>query len=162
MTRDALIARQYALSGGFTSPQIDNIGEIRSHGVELGLRGFVVNSPDLSVDLFANAAYLQQKVTDLGGAPPIKLGYFRYGNWIMEGYAPGAFFGPKLVDARYPIDQNGDGRPDSEEELLAYFSSRVIRAWCGSSWPTTMATVIFSTTTSASRHPTGPVPSAGP
>src|SRR5690606_8637920 len=115
VTRDALIARQYAPSGGFTSPQMDNIGEIRSHGVELGLRGFVVNSPNLSVDLFANAAYLQQKVTDLGGAPPIKLRYFRYGNWIMEGYAPGAFFGPKLVDAAYPIDQNGDGQPDSLE-----------------------------------------------
>lgn len=122
VTRDALIARQYAPSGGFTSPQMDNIGEIRSHGVELGLRGFVVNSPNLSVDLFANAAYLQQKVTDLGGAPPIKLGYFRYGNWIMEGYAPGAFFGPKLVDAAYPIDQNGDGQPDSLEELMEYFS----------------------------------------
>ena len=122
VTRDALIARQYAPSGGFTSPQMDNIGEIRSHGVELGLRGFVVNSPNLSVDLFANAAYLRQEVTDLGGAPPIKLGYFRYGNWIMEGYAPGAFFGPKLIDSPCPIDQNGDGQPDSLEELMAYFS----------------------------------------
>lgn len=120
--RDALVARQFPLSGGFPSTQLDNIGEMKAHGVELGIRGFVINRPGLTVDLFANAAYLQQKVTDLGGAPPIKLGYYRYGNWIMEGYAPGAFFGPKLVDARYPIDQNGDGRPDSEEELLAYFS----------------------------------------
>ncbi|HEX6939854.1 MAG TPA: SusC/RagA family TonB-linked outer membrane protein [Longimicrobiales bacterium] len=123
VTRDALIARRYAPSGGFPNPQLDNIGEIRSHGVELGLRGFVVNSPDFSVDLFVNAAYLSQRVADLGGAPPIKLGYYRYGNWIMEGYAPGAFFGPKLVDSPYPIDQNGDGQPDSAEELAAYFSA---------------------------------------
>lgn len=120
--QDALVARQFPLSGGFRSTQLDNIGEMKAHGLELGVRGFVVNRPGLTVDLFANAAYLQQKVTDLGGAPPIKLGYYRYGNWIMEGYAPGAFFGPKLVDAQYPMDQNGDGRPDSEAELLAYFS----------------------------------------
>ncbi|HEX7118875.1 MAG TPA: SusC/RagA family TonB-linked outer membrane protein [Longimicrobiales bacterium] len=121
-TRDALIARQYVPSGGFSNPQLDNIGRIKSSGVELGVRGYVVNSPDLSIDLFVNAAYLRQVVETLGDAPPIKLGYYRYGNWIKEGYAPGAFFGPKLVDSPYPLDQNGDGQPDSAEELAAYFS----------------------------------------
>jgi TonB-linked SusC/RagA family outer membrane protein len=120
--KDALVARQFPLSGGFRNTQLDNIGEMKAHGLELGLRGIVLDRPGLSIDLFANAAYLKQEVTNLGGAPPIKLGYYRYGNWIMEGYAPGAFFGPKLIDARYPIDQNGDGQPDSEAELLAYFA----------------------------------------
>lgn len=119
---DVLIARQFAPSGGFQNTQLDNIGQMTARGVELGIGGLVVNTPAYSLDLFANAAYLREEVTDLGDAPPMKPGYYRYGNWIREGYAPGAFFGPQLVDAEYPMDVNGDGNPDSHAELLAFFS----------------------------------------
>lgn len=119
---DVLVARQFPPSGGFQNTQLDNIGQMRARGVELGISGLMINTPRYSLDLFANAAFLKEEITDLGGAPAMKPGYYRYGNWIREGYAPGAFFGPRLVDARYPIDIDGDGAPDSREDLLAFFS----------------------------------------
>ena len=119
---DMLVRRQFPYSGGFVNAQLDNIGQMQASGFEVGVSGLVVQSPNYSLDLFANGAFLREEITDLGGAPPIKPGYYRYGNWIREGYAPGAFFGPKLVNADYPIDVNRDGNPDTREELLAFFS----------------------------------------
>ena len=119
---NALVPRQFAPSGGFRASQLDNIGELKAQGVELSLSGVVVSTPSYSLDLFVNGSYIREEISSLGGAPPIKPGYYRYGNWYKEGYAPGAFFGPQLVDARYPFDQNQDGQLDSEAELLAYFS----------------------------------------
>ncbi len=93
-----------------------------AHGVELGLNGNVFSARNLSMDIFANAAYLHQIVTDMGGAPSIKVGYYRYRTWIVQGYAPGAFFTEMLADTPYPFDQNGDGQPDTQAEMLAYLS----------------------------------------
>ena len=119
---DLLVDRQFAPSGGFRATQLDNIGKMKAWGVEAGLAGSVVSTPSFSLDLFANASYLDERITDLGGAPPIKIGYYRYRIWLKEGHAPGAFFGPKLVDAPNPIDVNRDGQPDSDAELLAFLS----------------------------------------
>jgi hypothetical protein len=71
---------------------------------------------------------LHEEVTDLGGAPPIKVGgsYPRYRNFIVEGYAPGAHFGVQLLDTpagTLPVDLNGDGQPDSEEFLIQFLGS---------------------------------------
>lgn len=120
---DALVARQFPLSGGFVNTQLANIGQLTAQGLELGIGGMVLNTPSFSLDLFANASYLHEQVTSMGGAPDIKLGYYRYGNWIKEGYAPGAFFGPKLAAVDFPIDQNGDGQPDTMDQLRAYFAT---------------------------------------
>ena len=137
--RDALVQRQFAPSGGFTARQLDNIGAMKARGVELGLNGSAISRPNLGLDLFANGAYLWQKVTSLGGAPPIKVAatYVRIRGHIWEGYAPGSLFGAKIMapcssygspaDARggclqagqSPYDLNNDGRPDSEAELRA-------------------------------------------
>ncbi len=123
--RDALIARQFPVSGGFRATQLDNIGKTRARGLDLSLNAVLGIGPQSSVNFFATAAYLWERVISLGGAPPIKAGgsYPRYRNFVIEGYAPGAHFGPKLrpVPAdRYPIDTNRDGQPDSRQELLAY------------------------------------------
>ena len=125
---DALVARQFAPSGGFISSQLDNIGELTAHGVELGLNAQVYNSAKVNLSMFANAAYISEEVTDLGGAPPIKAQgtYPRVRNFIMEGFAPGAMFGAKLlaVDAgRVPFDTNRDGVPDTRAELEAYLAT---------------------------------------
>lgn len=119
---DLLVERQFAPSGGFRSTQLDNIGQMKAWGLELGVHGRAFSSRDAALELFANAAFLRERITSLGGAPPIKIGYVRYRNWLREGYAPGAFFGPKLADAANPIDSNRDGAPDSDEELLAFLS----------------------------------------
>ena len=140
VTRDALYPRQYPVSGGFRAVQLSNIGRIDSHGLEINLTGLPVNRPSFALKLFANAAYLHEIVTSLGGAPPLKVGgsYPRYRNFVKEGYAPGALFGAKLVQpcsqrpagatyaclapGQYPYDLNKDGNFDTDADLLAYFA----------------------------------------
>ncbi|MBX2870990.1 MAG: SusC/RagA family TonB-linked outer membrane protein [Saprospiraceae bacterium] len=126
---DALFARQFALSGGWRSRQLVNIGELSANGVELKVNGTVYRSRDWSVELFANAAYIKEEVVSLGGAPPVKVGgsYPRYRNFLIEGFAPGAQFGAELVETTgdaLPIDFNSDGLPDSRDEIVAFLGSK--------------------------------------
>ncbi len=137
--KDALVDLQYPVTGGFTSAQLTNIGEVKAHGLEVALRGAAVQREDLTLTLFANAAYLSEEVTDMGGAPPIKTGgsYSRYRNFIVEGYAPGSFFGAEIArDLQYPINiMTPVPNPDpslpatcvipTEADLLAYFAGPV-------------------------------------
>ena len=140
--KDALYARQFPVTGGFVSAQLDNIGQLDAFGWDLKGRAFVLNRPNLSVDVYANTGFISQIVTSLGGAPPVKVGgsYPRYRNFVKEGYTPGAFFGGKLPDAcaagatktsgggvclqagQFPFDVNKDGKPDTQAELLAYLA----------------------------------------
>jgi TonB-linked SusC/RagA family outer membrane protein len=132
---DALVPRAFAPSGGFYRTQLDNIGELTAHGLDVGVTVNAYRSDNLTVNVFANGAYLQEKITSMGGAPPLKVGgsYPRYRNFIKEGYAPGSFFGPILAPGDYPIDINQNGQADSYQELLAYFSvPRDPGAWAAS------------------------------
>ncbi len=98
--RDALVQRNFPTSGGFLQAQLDNIGELKGKGVELGVQFRVLNTSRWSAEVFTNAAYLWEQVTSLGGAAPIKVGgsYPRYRQYLREGYAPGTNFGAKLAD----------------------------------------------------------------
>jgi hypothetical protein len=140
---DALVQKLFPGSGGFTASQLTNVGKLLARGWELSVTGFVVNRPNLSLDLFANGAHLWQKVGSLGGSPPIKVtpGYVRTRQFIREGYAPGSLFGAKIfqpctsyanaADAKggclqpgqTPYDLNNDKRPDTEAELRAALAS---------------------------------------
>jgi len=122
--QDALVSRQFPVSGGFVSRQLTNIGELTGHGLDISVSGDAVRSEDITVNVFANASYLQQEVEDLGGAPPIKAGgsYPRYRNFVKEGYAPGAFFGAKTADMAYPLNIGQGCSQPNEQDLLDYFS----------------------------------------
>lgn len=144
VVKDALVPRAFAPSGGFYRTQLDNIGELKANGLDIGLNLNLLQMEDVSVSMFANGAYLKEKITSMGGAPPLKVGgsYPRYRNFIREGYAPGSFFGPILYNHPYPIDINQDGIPDSDQktgthpyanDLLNYFSvPRDPGAWAAS------------------------------
>ncbi|MBI4539008.1 MAG: SusC/RagA family TonB-linked outer membrane protein [Gemmatimonadetes bacterium] len=123
---DALVSREFPVSGGFRAPQLVNAGRLEAWGLELGVEGAAHRSQRLSVELFANGSYLHEEVGDLGGAPPLKVGgsYVRYRNWIREGYAPGSFFGPRLANVAMPLDLRRTCTAPSREEALRYFSSR--------------------------------------
>lgn len=125
--RDALIARQFPPSGGFINAQLDNIGQMNAHGIEAGLKGTIFTTPRFAMTAFANGAYLHQVITSMGGAPAIKVSgnYARYVNWVREGYAPGSFFAPKIMDVAYPISVATGCTPSSQAELLTYFSQPV-------------------------------------
>jgi TonB-dependent starch-binding outer membrane protein SusC len=140
---DALVERQFPVTGGFRDLQLDNIGRMDAWGWDLKVRGFPVNRPNTSIELYANTAFLSQIVRSLGGAPPLKVGgsYVRYRNFLMEGYAPGALFGAKLPGpcaagqtttsaggvclqpGQLPFDTNRDGAPDTEAQLLAFLAN---------------------------------------
>ena len=134
VTTDALVARQFPVTGGFTATQLDNIGQMDATGVEATVNGSVYNSENLSVNVFANTAYIDEVVTDLGGAPPLKTGgsYPRYRNYLrgcemVNGvercYAPGSFFGAVLdPNMAIPLNLNGDCSEPSRAEALEFFS----------------------------------------
>lgn len=121
---DVLVDRQFAPSGGFRLRQLDNIGELKASGVEIGVNAVVATTPSFSLNAFASASYLKERITDLGGAPALKVGgsYPRYRQFTMEGYHPGSFFGAKLdTSVEYPIDIGGC-QPRTRQELLNFFS----------------------------------------
>lgn len=125
VTNDALVARQFPVTGGFTRTQLDNIGQIDAKGFELSVTGSVVNTEAFAVNVFANTAYIDEIVTDLGGAPPLKTGgsYPRYRNFLKEGHAPGSFFGAVLDPTMaIPLDLKRDCSEPSRAEALEYFS----------------------------------------
>ena len=123
--KDALVEKQFPFSGGFQQRQLSNIGELQASGVDLSARFNALRTEDLSIEVFANAAYITEEVTDLGGASPLKSGgsYPRYRNFIDEGIAPGAHLGAKLDRSiEFPIDLDRDGVAESRADLLAFFA----------------------------------------
>ena len=125
---DAMVARQFPVTGGFTQTQLDNIGQVKASGFEVGVRGALVQRPGLSLNVFANTAYLKEEITDMGGAPPLKTGgsYPRYRNFLTEGYTPGAFFGARVADLEIPLNilspVNGECVAPTRQQALDYFS----------------------------------------
>ncbi len=95
---DALIAKQFPLSGGFSRLQLANIGTLDAYGHDFKVNAFLVQRPTWTFDVFAGAAYIHQLITSMGGAPPLKVGgsYPRYRNFLKEGFAPGTLFGAAL------------------------------------------------------------------
>ncbi len=142
--RDALVSRQFPTSGGFRNTQLSNIGQISASGLELNLRVFPIRTATSSLELFANAAYLKQTLDTLGGAPPIKVGYFRYRGFLKEKAPLGSIYEPLLATVcptggpatnsagkpiachnagELPINFNGRGTAATQAELLAYFAA---------------------------------------
>lgn len=142
--RDALVPRTFATSGGFRNAQLTNIGTIDATGMELGLRSQLIQKQNTKLELFANAAYLKQTLTSLGGAPPIRVsgGYARYRIYLKEGAPLGSIYEPRLAgqcgqvpatnslkkpiscynSGDIPINFNARGTAATRAELLAYFA----------------------------------------
>jgi TonB-linked SusC/RagA family outer membrane protein len=125
--RDALVARGYTTSGGFIQPQLSNISKVAKHGFDIAINGRAFQTRRMSLNVFVNGAYLSQTIEDLGGAPPLHPGesYSRYRQYLVEGYAPGAFFGARVADVEIPL-QIGPGAASctapTREQALAYFA----------------------------------------
>jgi TonB-linked SusC/RagA family outer membrane protein len=142
---DLLVAQQFAVSGGFQNTQLNNIGAMKANGLEMGLRWFAINTDRFATDFFFNAAYLKQTLTDLGGAPALKVGYIRYRGFLKEGYALGSIFSPRLAEicpaggprnnsagqpiacynpaTEVPINFRGQGSPMTLTALATYLAS---------------------------------------
>ncbi|MEJ7809481.1 MAG: SusC/RagA family TonB-linked outer membrane protein [Gemmatimonadaceae bacterium] len=68
-TRDAILSRDLAPSGGFPGQQFVNIGGITSSGIELGLRATLISRPQFGWDAAFNFSHNTNEVTDLGNDP---------------------------------------------------------------------------------------------
>jgi len=153
---DALIQRAYPASGGFYRTQLSNIGQLDASGWEVGVDASLLRNSKVSVDVFGSLSYLEEKIVSLGGAPEQKVGgsYPRYRNFLTEGYSPGTYFGAKLNrDDKYPIDINGDGKSDSDSDLLAFFTTG--GAGVRSGWNPVMATPTAADVTAGRAKGTG-------
>jgi TonB-linked SusC/RagA family outer membrane protein len=138
---DALINKQFPLSGGFSALQLANIGTLEANGHDIKVNAFLIQRPNLTLDVFVTGAKIYQNIASMGGAPALKVGgsYPRYRNFLKEGFAPGTLFGAALpgqcsarpAGATYmclnagdvPFDSNGDGIPDTEAQALAFLST---------------------------------------
>jgi TonB-linked SusC/RagA family outer membrane protein len=138
---DALINKQFPLSGGFQALQLANVGRLEANGHDIKVNAFLVQSAGWTMDVFVSGAKIYQTIASMGGAPALKVGgsYPRYRNFLKEGYAPGTLFGAALpgpCSARpagstymclnagdVPFDSNGDKIPDTEAQALAYLST---------------------------------------
>ena len=122
---DALVQRQFPVSGGFTARQLVNVAQLDAHGFDFNVQATAVRNEDFTLNVFGNAAYLNQTVTDMGGAPQIKTGgsYSRNRNFLTEGLPPGAFLGAKVQrDEEIPLDLNDNCQAPSRQDALNYFS----------------------------------------
>ena len=153
---DALIQRAYPASGGFFRTQLSNIGQLDASGWEVGVDASLLRNSKVSVDVFGSLSYLEETIVSLGGAPEQKVGgsYPRYRNFLTEGFSPGTYFGAKLNrDDKYPIDINGDGKSDSDSDLLAFFTTG--GAGVRSGWNPVMATPTAADVTAGRAKGTG-------
>ena len=128
--KDAMVPRQFPVSGGFINTQLDNIGKLHKNGLDIGVQGQLLRKENVSISLFANGAFIKQEIEDMGGAPALKTGgsYSRYRQYLQKGYAPGSFFGAKIAEVGIPLNlgfRNSDGtcREPTQAEALAYFAA---------------------------------------
>jgi len=69
ITSDALLQVPQLASTGFSSSQLENIGEIKNQGVEFTLETNPVRRADWHWDLNFHVSWQQNEITDLGGRP---------------------------------------------------------------------------------------------
>jgi hypothetical protein len=81
-TTDALMEVSQVPSSGFTGSQLENVGEIKNTGIELGLNLGLIQTANYGWDLGVNLSTNNSEVIDLGGAAP----FSALNGWIEEGY----------------------------------------------------------------------------
>lgn len=134
-TTDALFEMLPIPSQGFAGAQLSNIGEIRSHGIELSANAVLLQREALVWGVGANLTTSRSEVTDAGGSAPISMGYQQ---WVKEGYAPPSFFGRKVTNP----DEYADPEFENDVFLGQTFPSTTLG-------PTTDLTIGGSFTLSA-------------
>ncbi|MDD3272850.1 MAG: TonB-dependent receptor [Bacteroidales bacterium] len=94
-SKDLLMARPLPISAGITSYN-DNIGQVKNSGVEIDMRGLILDSKDFSWDLGFNLTLQKNKVTQLpeeqkegfnaANSKRIQIGYSMY-SWYLQEFA---------------------------------------------------------------------------
>jgi TonB-dependent starch-binding outer membrane protein SusC len=104
-TRDLLLLRPLAPSLGFQANPWQNIGEVVNRGVELGIRGQILQTANFGWDARLNMNTLHNEITSLGEVDPFNV--TTAFNRHVPGYQLGSFFS---LRSREIITQAGDDR----------------------------------------------------
>src|SRR5690606_18869677 len=95
-TKDAIIERETAPSGGFPGNQFVNVGEISNRGVELAAVLQALTRDNLAIEIGGNIATNDDKVEDLGELPFLADGGLQR---HAVGYPIGGFWARRVVSA---------------------------------------------------------------
>lgn len=133
-TEGALLPVQYPPSEGFLSTQLENVGEIRNQGLELGAAARVIQTDEIAWNVGANLMLTKNEVTDLGDLEEL---YVQWTQATREGFPVGAFFGDRY------IVQNGEvvevlDQPELGEDNPGYigpaFPTRTFQLSTDATW----------------------------
>jgi TonB dependent receptor len=119
LSSDAIISVPLEPSFGLTVNRLENIGEIRNSGFELGLDARLVEMDDVRFNVRLATTTLDNEIESLGGQPDLVIN--RGEQRHREGFPAGGYF----QDA-YEINDDGDGllelpdddRDDNEVQLI--------------------------------------------
>jgi hypothetical protein len=100
--KDALLSRLLAPSLGYRANQFINVAELRNNGNEIGISADIISRPRLSWNVDFSVSTQDPIVTSMGGIAPLFLGNDR--GMIVEGFAPGAYYGPTVESATRAAD----------------------------------------------------------
>jgi len=100
-TNDALLPITPSAGSGFTRSQLQNLGQLKSWGVEISTQTRVIQRPNLSVDLNVNPSFLKQWVSDMGEVDDFRLGSRRRWQSLYQGMWPGIWIAP-VADPNQP------------------------------------------------------------
>ncbi len=88
-TDDLLLSRPIPTTSGFTTV-VENVGEIRNIGVDVGITGIIINKKNFNWSTTFNLGYLKNEVLALVDDIPFDAGF---ANRIAVGQPLGSFFG---------------------------------------------------------------------
>ena len=100
-TRDALLPVQQPPSLGFLNPQLENVGSIRTQGLEMSLDGTIGRDGGVFADIGLDVSLNRSRITSLGGTPSFVIGDVA---WIRQGYAAPVLIGTFVRNANEIAD----------------------------------------------------------
>ena len=89
-TKDGLLELPSPHSLGFGQPQLTNVAELKSSGIEASLNVTWIQRPNLTWRTTTQIGTLDQEITSIGGIQRFRIGGNRRQNYIAVGYMPGA------------------------------------------------------------------------
>jgi hypothetical protein len=129
LTEDALFSVRQAPSGGWGGSQLENVGEIRNSGIELGVSTDLVRSNRLTWNAGLQLSTNESETVSLGGAPSFSLGSFTE---VIEGLPAPVVIGSRLISDRAAV-----GVPVWEDDYVwgPNYPTRIISASTSVSLP---------------------------
>ena len=112
-TEDAIVAATVAPSSGFSGTRLTNLGEIRNRGIEIQLRGNVVQTDNFGLDFNFNFSHNTNEVLDVGAAPgtPLDQQFIGTGNIRHQvGYPVGSYWDRRILSAEFANPVTGTTR----------------------------------------------------